>query len=212
MTMDTTVIIPTFNRRPFLREALNSVRAQICSPKTTIVIDDGGEDESWREVPEDSPGFNYVYQTNSGVSSARNLGVKRSTASYVSFLDSDDLWEPHFLQVHKRVFQLFPDIGCIMSDFVLTDIEGIARKRNQGFSGGFPIFSETGYDPVKVFGDSLQKEVLAIDDARYPNGFQLSEAEVGNGTTDLKAGIELHLSDSHAHFASLHMNQDGVIR
>ena len=45
-----------------------------------------------------------------------------------------------------------------------------------------------------------------------PNGFQLTHAEVGNGSTNLKAGIELHLSDSHAHFASLHMNQDGVIR
>jgi hypothetical protein len=45
-----------------------------------------------------------------------------------------------------------------------------------------------------------------------PNGFQLTEAEVGNGSTDLKAGIELHLSESHAHFAGLHMNQDGVIR
>jgi hypothetical protein len=45
-----------------------------------------------------------------------------------------------------------------------------------------------------------------------PNGFQLTNAEVGNGKTDLTAGIELHLSDSHAHFAGLHMNQDGVIR
>jgi hypothetical protein len=45
-----------------------------------------------------------------------------------------------------------------------------------------------------------------------PGGFQLTHAEVGNGSTDLKAGIELHLSDSHAHFADLHMNQDGVVR
>jgi hypothetical protein len=45
-----------------------------------------------------------------------------------------------------------------------------------------------------------------------PNGFQLTQAEVGSGTTELKAGIELHLSGSHAHFADLHMNQDGVIR
>jgi len=47
---------------------------------------------------------------------------------------------------------------------------------------------------------------------KLPNGFQLSEAEIGNGSTDLEAGITLHLSDSHAHFAKLHMNQDGVIR
>ena len=45
-----------------------------------------------------------------------------------------------------------------------------------------------------------------------PNGFQLTHAEVGRGTTNLTAGIELHLSESHAHFAGLHMNQDGVIR
>jgi len=45
-----------------------------------------------------------------------------------------------------------------------------------------------------------------------PNGFQLTHAELGNGSTNLTAGIELHLSDSHAHFAELHMNQDGVIR
>jgi len=45
-----------------------------------------------------------------------------------------------------------------------------------------------------------------------PNGFQLTEAEVGSGSTDLSAGIALHLSGSHAHFAELHMNQDGVIR
>jgi len=47
---------------------------------------------------------------------------------------------------------------------------------------------------------------------RLPNGFQLTEAEVGSGRTDVSAGIELHLADSHAHFAALHMNQDGVIR
>jgi hypothetical protein len=45
-----------------------------------------------------------------------------------------------------------------------------------------------------------------------PSGFQLSQAEVGNGSTELEAGIALHLSGSHAHFASLEMNQDGVIR
>ena len=47
---------------------------------------------------------------------------------------------------------------------------------------------------------------------RLPDGFQLTEAEVGSGSTDVTAGIELHLSDSHAHFSTLHMNQDGVIR
>ena len=47
---------------------------------------------------------------------------------------------------------------------------------------------------------------------RLPNGFQLTFAEVGTGSTNVEAGIELQLAESHAHFAELHMNQDGVIR
>lgn len=45
-----------------------------------------------------------------------------------------------------------------------------------------------------------------------PNGFQLTFAEVGTGNSQVDAGIELRLSESHAHFAELQMNQDGVIR
>jgi len=45
-----------------------------------------------------------------------------------------------------------------------------------------------------------------------PNGFEYSYAEVGLGSTRSRAAIELDLTDSHAHFSPLHMNQDGVIR
>ena len=45
-----------------------------------------------------------------------------------------------------------------------------------------------------------------------PKGFEYSYAEVGIGRTRSRAAIELDLSDSHAHFSPLHMNQDGVIR
>ncbi len=47
---------------------------------------------------------------------------------------------------------------------------------------------------------------------QQPNGFQMTHAEVGTGTTKSEAGVALDLSESHAHFAALHMNQDGVIR
>ncbi len=45
-----------------------------------------------------------------------------------------------------------------------------------------------------------------------PNGFEYTVAEVGTGTSSTKGGIALQLTESHAHFNTLHMNQDGVIR
>ena len=54
------------------------------------------------------------------------------------------------------------------------------------------------------------------DEARsrihLPNGFEYTYAEMGSGTSKVRAGIELDLSDSYGQFNVLHMNQDGVIR
>ena len=74
-----------------------------------------------------------------------------------------------------------------------VDISGV------GTSSASPIIDPNSGDEFRV-GFHL------------PNGFQLTHAEVGTGSTDLDAGISLHLSDSHAHLADLHMNQDGVVR
>jgi hypothetical protein len=71
----------------------------------------------------------------------------------------------------------------------------------------FYVFNSTMSEVLDSIFAPIEMEI-DID----PNGFQLTEAEVGSGSTDLAAGIELHLSGSHAHFARLHMNQDGVIR
>lgn len=66
-------------------------------------------------------------------------------------------------------------------------------------SEGAPIIDAFSGNPVRA-GIGL------------PNGFEFTYAEVGNGTSRVRAGIELDLSASHAHFSELHMNQDGVIR
>ncbi len=46
---------------------------------------------------------------------------------------------------------------------------------------------------------------------KNPGGFEFKFAEYGKGSGDVTAGVEVHLSESHAHFCKLHMNQDGVI-
>jgi glycosyltransferase involved in cell wall biosynthesis len=90
------VVIPTFNRLPFLREAVESCLSQSHSEIEIIVVDDGSTDDTSSFFTGRVPlGWNdrvkYFRQESSGASAARNDGVRRASGVYVQFLDSDDL-------------------------------------------------------------------------------------------------------------------------
>jgi glycosyltransferase involved in cell wall biosynthesis len=108
------VIIPTYNRSAFLKEAIESVIAQTYRPIECVVVDDGSTDNT-KEVVEEIANtadrnfkLLYIFQENSGSQVARNTGTKASSGEYIQYLDSDDLLFPHkienqvtFLQEHK---------------------------------------------------------------------------------------------------------------
>ncbi len=91
------VVIPTYNRYHILKRALESVYAQSYPAFEVIVIDDGSSDNT-AQIQEDFPNIKYFYQNNSGVSSARNLGIKKAVNKWIAFLDSDDEWHENKLQ------------------------------------------------------------------------------------------------------------------
>ncbi len=90
------VIIPTFNRKRFLAEALDSVGSQTFVDYQLIVVDDGSTDGTDLMVSR-VPGVLLLKQPNRGVSSARNAGIGASAGEWIAFLDSDDLWKPEKL-------------------------------------------------------------------------------------------------------------------
>jgi glycosyltransferase involved in cell wall biosynthesis len=85
------VIITTYNRRVFLKEAVRSVLKQDYRDKEVIVVDDGSTDSSQEEIAE-LP-VRYIRKDNGGVSSARNKGIEVARGSHIAFLDVDDLWK-----------------------------------------------------------------------------------------------------------------------
>jgi glycosyltransferase involved in cell wall biosynthesis len=97
------VIIPTYNRRELVREAIASVMAQSYSDFELIVVDDGSGDGTAEVVSEFSR-VRYVYQPNHGVSAARNHGVALSNGEWIAFLDSDDIWQPRKLEYQLAFF------------------------------------------------------------------------------------------------------------
>ena len=109
------VIIPTYNRAEFLKEAIQSVLDQDCfdSGKTgfhceLLVIDDGSTDDTRAVVESFAAPVSYRYQDQKGVSAARNLGLKTAGGEFVAFLDSDDLWKKDKLSVQMSLMTSLP--------------------------------------------------------------------------------------------------------
>ena len=85
------VIVPTYNRLGFLRQALDSIRSQAMANLEIIVVDDGSNDGTFEAISA-CHDLTVIRQDNGGPSAARNAGLRAATAPILSFLDSDDLW------------------------------------------------------------------------------------------------------------------------
>ena len=86
------IIIPTLNRKSFLKKAVDSVLAQTYTNFELIIIDDGSTDETDKLISSyNDTRIAYMHQENKGVSNARNKGLKLAKGDFIAFLDSDDL-------------------------------------------------------------------------------------------------------------------------
>jgi len=107
------VIIPVFNGEHFLAEAIDSVLAQDHHPIEIVVVDDGSTDRS-AEVAASFEQVVLLRRANEGPSAARNAGVDRSTATFITFLDADDRMTPGRLTAQLQHLRGHPEVGCVL--------------------------------------------------------------------------------------------------
>jgi glycosyltransferase involved in cell wall biosynthesis len=91
-----TVIMPTYNRAKLIGRALDSARAQTYAHKQIVVVDDGSTDGT-AELVKQYADVEYVYRENGGQAAARSTGLEHARGAFIASLDSDDVWEPFFL-------------------------------------------------------------------------------------------------------------------
>lgn len=95
------VVIPVYNIAAHLRQCLDSVLNQTLRDIEVICVDDGSTDESpaiLAQYAKKDARVQVVTQANAGPGAARNTGMDRATGEYLIFLDSDDWFEPDFLE------------------------------------------------------------------------------------------------------------------
>ena len=118
------VIIPLYNKGPYLSKALASVKAQTFRDFELIVVDDGSTDDSFKvaqEVLTDADvKHQLIRQENAGVSMARNNGVRVASGDYICFLDADDWWAPSFLERMDWLIHEYPDAGIYGTNYYVV--------------------------------------------------------------------------------------------
>lgn len=118
------VIIPTYNRRDLITEAIDSALAQTFTDYEVIVVDDGSTDDTLQQLRRYGDRIRYQFQDNRGVAAARNAGIRMARGEFVCFLDSDDLWKPEKLAVQIRFAEAHPEYGLIASEQQYFDADG----------------------------------------------------------------------------------------
>lgn len=106
------VIIPLYNKAPFIRRAIDSVLRQEFEDYEIIVVNDGSTDGGGSLVEKTyGERVKLFNQTNSGVSVARNLGIQQAQFPWIAFLDADDYWHPQYLKLMAQAISENPGIG-----------------------------------------------------------------------------------------------------
>jgi hypothetical protein len=112
------VVIPTYNCEPYIRETIESVLAQRHRPIEVIVVDDGSSDRTPDIAASFGEPVRVVRQINQRVCAARNRGFAESKGEFVCFLDHDDVWFPWKLSRQLEAFAARPDAGVVFTEFL----------------------------------------------------------------------------------------------
>ncbi len=185
--MKFSVIIPLYNKGPYIEKALRSVFAQSFTDYEIIVVDDGSKDDSASitesVLAESTAPYQLIRQENAGVSLARNNGVASSHGDYLCFLDADDWWDPAFLEKMSRLIEEFPDAGIYGTSYtIVNETKHKTRVAPIGVETGF----EKGYiNYCQVYAKTLAMPLTSITVAvprmvfdkmgGFPPGIKLGE-------------------------------------
>ncbi len=165
------VVIPCYNHGEFLPEALRSVRAQRYQNIDCVVVDDGSTDPGTLKTLArmGNEGVRVIRQDNQGLSTARNAGVRATTAPFFVPLDADDKLAPEF-------------VGRLLPKLLDDPALGYCYSHVQCFGASAALWECAPYDPRRLLVENLSVATAVIRRAAFD--------EVGGYRRDMIHGFE----------------------
>ncbi|WEV65560.1 glycosyltransferase family 2 protein [Bifidobacterium sp. ESL0764] len=202
------IVIPVFNASRYLSFTLDSVLAQTYKKFEVIVVDDGSTDDSGKiekQYELKDKRICIVQQENHGPASARNTGIRYANAGLITFMDSDDVIGPQYIE---HLLMPFHDNGIDISitdimefrdnGLIRVDLNRIGNKsRQKGFmdnlSGSEALGKMLYQRDIDPSACAKMYRIQLFDDVRFPDN-QLYEDFVTTVQLFSKTSRIAHLS------------------
>jgi len=155
------VIIPTYNRLSFLKEAISSVHNQSFKNYELIIVDDASTDETAQYLSSLQNCTVLKNNINKGVSYSRNKGIEQAKGNYIAFLDSDDLWEPTKLEKQAQFFKTQPNTYvCHTNEVWLRNGTHMNQSKHHKKQAGFFIERAVHLCLVSPSSVAIKRDIL----------------------------------------------------
>ena len=130
------IIIPTFNRREYVADAIDSCLAQTYRNCEIIVIDDGSSDGTGHSLKERyGKRIRYINQENQGPGIARNRGIAAANGQFIHFLDADDQLHAEKIAIGLAAFRKHPEVSVIYTHYQQVASDGLTPVETGPFEG-----------------------------------------------------------------------------
>ena len=180
------IIVPLYNKAPYVRHALDSIISQTYTDWECIIVDDGSTDDSVAICEEflsthytlniTHKNIRIISQPNSGVAKARNVGVENSHGQFVCFLDADDRWEPNYLEEMDRLIKEYPDAGIYCTNYVYykPGKTHVALNLGRGYMNYPEAYLHSDAMPIWT-GAACMPRIIFDEMGGFPVGIKLGE-------------------------------------
>jgi glycosyltransferase involved in cell wall biosynthesis len=150
------IIIPSYNYGFVIEQTLDNLLDQSYANWEAIIVDDGSSDNTSEIVgkfTERDARISYIFQQNSGVSVARNLGFKHSKGDYIQFLDADDLLSKEKLALQVAFMEQHPECDISYTDHLYFETDKpdiVYPDYEMNHHNWLPKINAAGYEAVNT--------------------------------------------------------------